>query len=219
MKSPKLNHQPKTKPATVRIALQTVLGIAFALSPGQLKAEREAYPVSRFGQAPSQAPLALDALRPGDEADWADRAVARGSRTPAGAPIGEGAEDEGVPTPVAREPEGLTASNSQEMAGLGMRRKGVQEVALIAGDLGFFPKTVFVNRDVPVRLFVTGASRSTLCILVDQYQVRKQVRSQKIEEITFTPTEPGKFRFHCPINGMEGTLVVRETSLSVAGTP
>ncbi|NDC78523.1 MAG: hypothetical protein EBZ67_11725 [Chitinophagia bacterium] len=89
-------------------------------------------------------------------------------------------------------------------------RKGVQEVAVIAGDLGYFPKTIFVNRDVPVRLFVTGSSKSTLCLLMDQFQIRKQVRSQQIEEITFTPDQAGKFRFYCPINGMEGQLVVRE---------
>lgn len=88
--------------------------------------------------------------------------------------------------------------------------RGVQEVALIAGDLGFFPKTVFVSRDVPVRIFVTGTSRNTLCIMLDDFQIRKQIRSFQIEELTFTPEVAGKFRFHCPINGMEGNIVVRE---------
>jgi hypothetical protein len=83
-------------------------------------------------------------------------------------------------------------------------------VALIAADLGFFPNKVFVSRDVPVRMFVTGASRSTLCIMMDSFQVRKQVHSQKIEEITFTPNQPGKYRFYCPVNGSEGNLVVKE---------
>ena len=35
-------------------------------------------------------------------------------------------------------------------------------------------------------MFVTGSSKNTLCIMMDSFQVRKQVRSQKIEEITFT---------------------------------
>ena len=91
-----------------------------------------------------------------------------------------------------------------------VRRNGVQEVALIAGDLGFFPRTVFVTRDIPVRMFVTGASKNSLCILMDSFQVRKQVKSQKIEEVSFTPTQPGRFRFYCPINGAEGFMVVRE---------
>jgi plastocyanin domain-containing protein len=97
-----------------------------------------------------------------------------------------------------------------------IRRKGVQEIAVIAGDSGFFPKTVFVTRDIPVRLYVTGASKNTLCLMMDSFQVRKQIRSQKIEEISFTPGIPGKYRFHCPVNGMEGNLIVRELA-SVEG--
>lgn len=91
-----------------------------------------------------------------------------------------------------------------------IRRKGVQEISLIAGDLGFFPKTIFVTPDIPVRLFITGASKNSLCLMMDSFQVRKQVRSQKIEEIMFTPTTAGRYRFYCPVNGTEGTLVVRE---------
>ncbi len=95
------------------------------------------------------------------------------------------------------------------------RRKGMQEVSIIAGDLGFFPKTIFVSRDVPVRLFVTGASKASLCIMMDSFNVRKQVRSNKIEEIVFVPNQPGTFRYYCPVNGSEGTLVVKE--LTTAG--
>jgi len=91
-----------------------------------------------------------------------------------------------------------------------VKRKGVQEVALIASDSGFFPKTVFVTRDIPVRLFITGASKQSGCLLIDAFQVRKQVRPQKIEEVTFTAAVPGRYRFYCPINGAEGTLVVKE---------
>jgi plastocyanin len=91
-------------------------------------------------------------------------------------------------------------------------RTGVQEVGLIAGDLGFFPKTVFVTRDIPVRLFVTGAAKKPLCFMMDTFQIKKQIRAQKIEEINFTPTQPGQYRFYCPINGMEGTLLVKDIS-------
>ena len=49
-----------------------------------------------------------------------------------------------------------------------------------------------------------------MCLMLDSFKVRKQIRAQRIEEISFVPTQPGKFRFYCPINGMEGTLIVRE---------
>ncbi len=98
-------------------------------------------------------------------------------------------------------------------------QRGVQEVAIIANDLGFFPKTIFVTRDVPVRLFVTGASSNTLCIMMDSFQVRKQIRTKQIEEISFTPTTAGKYRFYCPVNAMEGSMVVKELSSDVASSP
>lgn len=97
------------------------------------------------------------------------------------------------------------------------RRKGIQEVSIIAGDLGFFPKTIFVSRDVPVRLFVTGASKGSLCIMMDSFNVRKQVRANKIEEITFVPNQPGTYRYYCPVNGSEGTMVVKELTTATPG--
>ncbi len=96
------------------------------------------------------------------------------------------------------------------------RRKGVQEVALIASDLGFFPKTFFVSRDVPVRLFVTGSAKGSLCLMMDSFNVRKQVRGGKIEEITFTPNQPGTYRYYCPVNGSEGVMVVKELTTTVS---
>jgi len=97
-------------------------------------------------------------------------------------------------------------------------QKGIQEVSIIAGDLGFFPRTFFVTRDIPVRIFVTGASSSVLCVMMDAFNVRRQIRLSEIQEINFTPTFPGKYRFYCPVNGMEGTMVVKElASRSVRG--
>jgi hypothetical protein len=94
-------------------------------------------------------------------------------------------------------------------------QSGVQEIALIAGDLGYFPKALFVTRGTPVKIFVTGASKKALCFMLDPFEVRKQIRSQRIEEIQFTPNAAGQFRFHCPVNGIEGTLYVKD--LGAAG--
>lgn len=91
--------------------------------------------------------------------------------------------------------------------------KGVQEFSVIANDLGFWPKTFFVTENIPVRLYVTGASKNTLCIMLDTFDVKKQVQSAKVEEITFTPRTPGRYRFYCPVNGMEGEMIVREMNI------
>jgi plastocyanin len=175
--------------------------------PAPKQNSAEVFPPSRFGQPPMR-------VNTGISEDYAATEVSRWDRAPAGEEFGGRGHDR-----LSAEPARDLASVGPQLAVptpesqlMEIRKKGVQEVALIAGDLGFFPKTFFVSRDVPVRLFVTGASKHTLCIMMDSFQIRKQVRSQKIEEITFTPNLPGQYRFYCPVNGMEGTMVVKELS-------
>jgi hypothetical protein len=192
-------------------------GTAFAQpEPAEKPGPGENYPESRFGHPPARvdtgvsSSYAARAVEEMETSDEADRPVGAGSRSPAGLEFagkggyGQNAHLAPATAPVLSEPISNPAPSKAAA------RLGVQEVALIASDLGYFPKTVFVSRDVPVRLFVTGSSKNTLCIMMDSFSVRKQVRSQKIEEITFTPNVPGKYRFYCPVNGMEGTMIVKE---------
>ncbi len=97
--------------------------------------------------------------------------------------------------------------------------KAFQEVAVIANDLGFFPSTLFLTEGVPVRLFITGASQKSQCFMLDQFGVRRQIRNQKIEEVTFTPDQSGTFSFHCPMNGAKGTVVVKEMEIASERVP
>jgi plastocyanin len=188
----------------------------------------EVFPESRFGSPPIKVNAGLDkgyasrAVQDMDTNPEDQGAAPAVSRAPAGLVMA--GDDPGQSAPVS--PRAITPRAQDLEASFAIRqpvsdaseisRKGVQEVAIIAGDLGYFPKTIFVSRDVPVRMFVTSASKNTLCIMMDSFQVRKQVRSQKIEEITFTPGNPGKYRFYCPVNGMEGTLVVKELTGTAA---
>jgi hypothetical protein len=198
------------------------------------QSQDERYPESRFGSQPSRVDLGvgpsyvrhavseLDPLRDEIEESRAQRPV---RRSPAGLESSEQARAmPGSSDSNGRfqtRPDGTREAPVRPETGMpeptpnSMNRSGVQEVAIIASDLGYFPRTIFVTRDLPVRMFVTGASKNTRCVLMDSFQVRKQVRSQKIEEITFTPNVPGKYRFYCPVNGMEGTLIVKEYSTGI----
>jgi plastocyanin len=177
------------------LAVSAYAGVRFvseekepSLKPG------ESYAESRFGEPPAQLELKASSAR-------------MISRAPAESPEGE---NFGESRPRHKASNPAFPDEVMETAPSVVARQGVQEVALIAGDLGFFPKTIFLTRDVPVRFYVTGASKNALCIIMDSFQVRRQVRPQKVEEISFTPHTPGKYRFYCPVNGMEGAMVVRE---------
>ena len=161
--------------------------------------EEDSFPESRFGSAP----------HPGHPDASGDHFDAMSNAYPEDAPVGHGNRSPASGS-ISGDGTGLVPESTSPIKFSSLKRGGVQEVALIAGDLGFFPKTLFVTRNVPVKLFVTGASKKPLCIMMDSFEIRRQVRSQKIEEIDFTPSAPGQFRFYCPVNGMEGTLLVRE---------
>lgn len=163
----------------------------------------EQYPESRFGAPPARVRVKSEAWT--SQTDFSGRGPASLSDS--------GANSDGAETTSGRSIASMGAAVPSELSSSVISRKGVQEVAIIASELGYFPNTIFVNRDVPVRLYVTGASKNSLCVLMDSFQVKKQIRAQKIEEITFTPGTPGKYRFYCPVNrSLEGSLVVREVS-------
>lgn len=94
------------------------------------------------------------------------------------------------------------------------QKKAFQEAAVIVNDLGFFPSTLFVTQGIPVRLYVTGASQRSQCMIMDAFGVRRQIRNNKVEEVTFTPDQAGKFSFTCPMNGAKGTMIVRELEIN-----
>lgn len=167
--------------------------VKFVTSDWAKSYEDEQYPESSFGSKPADP---VSGRRPASASASADGAMSSGA--------------EGTPATAAVE-HGQTNKLEEIIPDA---QKGTQEVALIASETGFYPQTLFVTRGVPVRLFVTGASKANLCVMVDSFDVKKQVKFNRVEEITFLPKYSGQFRVHCPMTGMEGTLVVKEGSVA-----
>jgi hypothetical protein len=134
-----------------------------------------------------------------------DKEISRGIASVKETPEKTAKKSMGTDMHLAPPPKALTRSVA--------KKKAYQEVALIANDLGFFPSTVFVTQGIPVRLYITGASTRSQCFMLDTYGVRRQIRSNKIEEVTFTPDQSGSFAFSCPMNGAHGNVIVKELDL------
>lgn len=180
---------------------------------------KKSYPESRFGAPPAPVQVgvgphfASHAVEDiGDEdlnSSSSSGSSSSGGRSPASLQFTEQTTPMSAQSIIPQD-KGLNSAANVNPTPNTLSRTGIQEVALIAGDLGFFPKTIFVSRNIPVKLFITGASKKSLCFMIDFFQIRRQIRAEKIEEISFTPSTPGQYRFYCPINGMEGTLLVKE---------
>lgn len=89
-------------------------------------------------------------------------------------------------------------------------RVGVQEISLIVSDFGYFPNKLFVTQNVPVKIYLITPSKVTMCFMLDTWNLKKGVTPGRVDEITFTPDQPGDHRFYCPVKSIEGTLTVRE---------
>jgi len=213
------------------ISQPTVLNLATAnvvltepSPPEAMSADQ--YPDSQFGKPPAdpvtgQLPLmALEKAHVARQVADIDAQAMSTGRSPAGLNFANATAK--VQTTDLPAPGAAQDPNPNPNSSVFGQKPVIPSSSEMANYLGFFPRAVFVTRDVPVRIFVTGASKSTLCLMIDAFNIRKQVRTQKIEEITFTPSVPGTYRYYCPVNGMEGTLVVRElgnTREEVASAP
>jgi len=89
-------------------------------------------------------------------------------------------------------------------------KNGVQEFSIIATDTGYLPSRLIVRRNIPVRIFLTSASARTLCIVMDDFSLRKGVANQQVEEVRFLPTKAGQYKFYCPVQEIQGSIVVRD---------
>lgn len=120
-------------------------------------------------------------------------------------------DEEGNAAPRAAVQGASWAAPSRALTRSISKQKSFQEVAVIVNDLGFFPSTIFLTQGVPVRLFITGASKRSQCFMMESFAVRKQIQTGKIEEITFMPDSSGTFQFSCPMSGAKGTMLVKST--------
>ncbi|HEY8278981.1 MAG TPA: cupredoxin domain-containing protein [Bdellovibrionota bacterium] len=89
-------------------------------------------------------------------------------------------------------------------------KHGVQEISVIATDTGFHPARIYVRKNIPVHLFLTSASPSKLCFVMDDFQIRKGVAIQQVDQVNFLPTKTGEYKFYCPVSEIKGSVVVRD---------
>jgi hypothetical protein len=106
--------------------------------------------------------------------------------------------------------EGLESVREDAVRPEEVYKHGVQEISVIATDTGFHPSRIYVRRNIPVHLFLTSASPSKLCFVMDDFQIRKGVMIQQVDQVNFLPTKVGEYRFYCPVGEISGSVVVRD---------
>ncbi len=97
----------------------------------------------------------------------------------------------------------------------------IQELSVIAKRWEFFPDTITVRKDIPVKIYLTSVDVSHGFYLPDFTQGSGGVSSIKLKKgeiltFTYTFTEVGEFTFVCNVfcgdghRGMKGKIIVTE---------
>ena len=85
---------------------------------------------------------------------------------------------------------------------------GAQEITLGVKNLNYYPNTIKVNVNQPVRIYldksVTGCLRS---FTIRDFGVSKNAKTPS-DTIDFTPTKKGTFRFACSMGMGYGSIIV-----------
>ncbi|MDI6802731.1 MAG: cupredoxin domain-containing protein [Bacteroidota bacterium] len=87
---------------------------------------------------------------------------------------------------------------------------GIQEANITIKD-GYHPNTIVVKKGIPLNLnFDLQEEGCTATVSIKDFDVKKLLTPFEVTTLEFTPTSSGSFTFACPMNMIEGTLVVKE---------
>lgn len=99
-------------------------------------------------------------------------------------------------------PRGATAARQTQ--------SGVQEVEVVVQG-GYTPDRIEVKQGRPVRL-TFHRKESNPCteqVVIGDFGIARTLTEGERVEIEFTPDKAGEFTFHCSMNMVRGTLVVK----------
>ena len=88
--------------------------------------------------------------------------------------------------------------------------EGMQEATITIKD-GYHPNTIVVKKGIPLRInFELQEEGCTATVSFKDFDVKKLLKPFDVSTVEFTPDISGSFAFACPMNMIEGTIVVKE---------
>ena len=88
--------------------------------------------------------------------------------------------------------------------------EGIQEATILIND-GYHPNTLVVKKGISLRLnFDLQEENCTGTVIFEDFGVKKDLEPSRVTAVEFIPDKSGTFTFSCPMQMIEGTLVVKE---------
>jgi RND family efflux transporter MFP subunit len=102
------------------------------------------------------------------------------------------------------------ASDHAAMNSTQTSRDGVQSVTVILSENGYQPASFRLRQGVPVRLTFLRTVEVTCGteVVLEAYNIRRQLPLNQPVVVEFTPARPGEFKFACGMGMLRGTVLV-----------
>jgi plastocyanin domain-containing protein len=89
-----------------------------------------------------------------------------------------------------------------------INEEGKQEATIVVKG-GYLPKTIVAKKGIPLRLnFDLQEKSCTGTVVFKDFDVEQELTPFKITVVEFTPDRSGSFTFSCPMDMIQGTLLV-----------
>ncbi|MBI5645615.1 MAG: cupredoxin domain-containing protein [Ignavibacteriae bacterium] len=90
-----------------------------------------------------------------------------------------------------------------------MQPDNIQSASIVVKG-GYSPSTIIVRKGVPVQLHFDLREKScTGTVVFPELDITRELTPFAITTIEFTPAATGSFTFACPMNMIQGTLIVK----------
>lgn len=106
-------------------------------------------------------------------------------------------------------------STAAEMFGEKMYKSPVREISIIITDDGYYPNKISAFEGEKVRFFVTSTATEKQCFILQRHELFLGVDKGKVNEGEILLDRPGRFKFYCPSNKMQGHLTVIKKTIEI----
>lgn len=121
---------------------------------------------------------------------------------------GSGSHEHGKKTPSSQSHD-HNQSQSETKGYAFINDDGNQEATITIKD-GYQPNTIVVKKGIPLRLnFDLQEETCTGTVVFTDFKLKREITPHQLTLVEFTPDTAGSFTFACPMNMIEGTLIVK----------
>ena len=86
----------------------------------------------------------------------------------------------------------------------------LRKFSLIATEEGYYPNNLVIFEGEKIELTLTSTTKDPSCFIMQEKNIFLEASKGKVSEAKIAFKRPGKYKFHCPSQKIEGRVTVLE---------